>query len=170
METQETRPPDDPRVETLFRAHATGLLRLAFLSSGDRAVAEDVVQEAFLRFMDHVDAPEPGAELAYLRRTVFNLLIGRHRKATVARRHLRRDPAEASPATDSTAEQRATQQRVVEAVQRLPGRQRHCIILRLYGEATDGEIAEALGISAGSVKRHLHRARATLAKDLEDLR
>jgi RNA polymerase sigma factor (sigma-70 family) len=170
METQEARPPDDPRVETLFRAHATTLFRLAFLSSGDRAVAEDVVQEAFLRFMDHVDAPAPGAELAYLRRIVFNLLIGRHRKATVARRHLRLDPAEAGPAADATAEQRGTQRRVVQAVQRLPERQRHCIVLRLYGEATDGEIAASLGISAGSVKRHLHRARVTLAKELEDLR
>jgi RNA polymerase sigma-70 factor (ECF subfamily) len=43
-------------------------------------------------------------------------------------------------------------------------------VLRYYADLGDAEIAETLGISAGSVKTHLHRARAALAQRLEVLR
>ena len=56
------------------------------------------------------------------------------------------------------------------AVRTLPPRQRDCIVLRFYADLSDAEIADTLGISAGSVKTHLHRARAALADRLEALR
>lgn len=52
----------------------------------------------------------------------------------------------------------------------LPKRQRDCVVLRIYADLSDAEIADALGISAGSVKTHLHRARLALADGLEALR
>jgi RNA polymerase sigma factor (sigma-70 family) len=65
---------------------------------------------------------------------------------------------------------RDAQRLVVEAIRSLPRRQRDCIVLRFYEELSDTEIAEALALSPGSVKTHLHRARATLADRLEALR
>lgn len=62
-----------------------------------------------------------------------------------------------------------TRDRVVDAVRRLPIRQRDCVLLHYFGELTDREIGEGLGISAGSVKTHLHRAREQLRQDLEGL-
>jgi RNA polymerase sigma factor (sigma-70 family) len=62
------------------------------------------------------------------------------------------------------------QRLVARAVRALPARQRECIVLRFYEELTDREIAETLGITAGSVKTHLHRARTALAHALEALR
>jgi RNA polymerase sigma factor (sigma-70 family) len=62
------------------------------------------------------------------------------------------------------------QRQVVAAVRTLPTRQRDCVVLRFYGDLSDTEIADVLGISAGSVKTHLHRARATLTDLLEALR
>ena len=59
---------------------------------------------------------------------------------------------------------------MVEAVRRLPDRQRDCVVLHYYEELTDMEIARTLGISVGSVKTHLHRARTALAAILEDER
>jgi len=55
-------------------------------------------------------------------------------------------------------------------VRALPHRQRDCVVLHYFADLTDAEIADALGISAGSVKTHLHRARAALAHVLEPLR
>ena len=155
--------------EDLFRANATPLLRLAIALTGDRGVAEEIVQEAFVALLRQRRPPEIGTEQAYLRRTVVNLSHDRHRRLAVVRRQPAPVPT-TEPAAETGAERRHTQGRVVEAVRALPDRQRDCMVLRCYAEATDNEIAQALDISAGSVKTHLHRARATLATELKDLR
>ena len=127
------------------------------------------MQDAFVALARQPQPPAAGSELAYLRRTVVNLSHGRRRHLAVVARH---DDGEqpTSPAADVGAGRRHVQDRVAEALGRLPARQRECMVLRCYAEASDAEIAAALGISAGSVKTHLHRARATLAPVLEDLR
>jgi RNA polymerase sigma factor (sigma-70 family) len=164
------RPPDSGLdLDGLFRAHATPLLRLAVVLTGDRPLAEELVQEAFVRLQRSGSAPALGTELAYLRRTVINLSHGHHRRLRVVRGR----PADSGadgPAAEVDAIRRDAQRRVAAAVRALPNRQGACIVLRFYAELTDTEIAHALGISPGSVKTHLHRARAALADHLEDLR
>jgi RNA polymerase sigma-70 factor (sigma-E family) len=156
-------------LDAAFRAHATALLRLAVLLTGDRVLAEELVQEAFVRLHRAPSPPADGAVLAYLRRTVVNLSHSHHRHLRVVRRTLDDRPEDVR-AADDDALRRDDQRRVVAAVRRLPPRQRDCIVLRYYAELADTEIAEALGISAGSVKTHLHRARKALAPHLEALR
>lgn len=73
-------------------------------------------------------------------------------------------------AAEADVVRRDDQRRVVDAVRALPRRQRDCVVLRFYADLSDREIAEAVGISPGSVKTHLHRARAALATSLEALR
>jgi RNA polymerase sigma-70 factor (ECF subfamily) len=58
---------------------------------------------------------------------------------------------------------------VLAALDTLPMRQRQCVVLRFYEDMTDVQIAEALGISPGSVKQHLHRAMQSLTDRLEAL-
>ena len=156
-------------LDRLFRAHATPLLRLAVVLTGDRALAEELVQDAFVRLARAAAGPAAGAELAYLRRTVINLSHGHHRHLAVVRKHEPSPPGDAA-AADADLVGRDEQHRIVAAVRALPDRQRDCIALRFYAELSDTEIADALGISAGSVKTHLHRARAALAQQLEELR
>ena len=164
------RPPESgPDLDHLFRAHATPLLRLAILLTGDYELAEELVQEAFVRLRRSGATPLPGTELAYLRRTVVNLSHGHHRRLRVARAK-RPDDERVGPAAEVDAVRRDEQRAVVDAVRRLPERQRDCIVLRFYADLSDTEIADALGISPGSVKTHLHRARASLAAALEPLR
>jgi RNA polymerase sigma factor (sigma-70 family) len=156
-------------LDGLFRAHATPLLRLAVVLTGDQDLAEELVQEAFVRVARAAAPPQPGTELAYLRRTVVNLSHGHHRRLRVARRH-RPEPAGDAAAAETTAGRREDQRRVADAVRALPDRQRDCTVLRFYADCTDREIAEILDISPGSVKTHLHRARAALTDALEALR
>jgi RNA polymerase sigma-70 factor (sigma-E family) len=156
-------------LDALFREHATPLLRLAVVLTGDRPLAEELVQEAFVRLHRSGSIPLAGTELAYLRRTVINLSHRHHRHLRV----VRRQPAltvDSSPAAEVDAVRRDGQRQVAAAVRTLPPRQRDCIVLRFYADLSDAEIADTLGISAGSVKTHLHRARAALADRLEALR
>lgn len=164
------RPPDNGvDLDGLFRAHATPLLRLAVVLTGDHPLAEELVQEAFVRLHHTPHRPAAGAEVAYLRRTVINLSHGHHRHLRVVRRRTT-DPSPDGEAAEVDAVRRDGQRRVAAAVRALPRRQRDCVVLRYYADLSDTEIADALGISAGAVKTHLHRARAALADDLEALR
>lgn len=156
-------------LDGLFRAHATPLLRLAVVLTGDHPLAEELVQEAFVRLQRSGSIPAVRTELAYLRRTVINLSHGHHRHLRVVRSR-RTEPAGDHAAAEVDAVRRDGQRQVVAAVRALPARQRDCIVLRFYADLTDTEIAEALGIKPGSVKTHLHRARAALADRLEALR
>jgi RNA polymerase sigma-70 factor (sigma-E family) len=162
-------PPPGADLEGLFREHATALLRLAVVLVGDRGLAEELVQEAFVRLHGTGRRPVAGAERAYLRRTVVNLSHGHHRRLRIARNRPVEPPAH-GPGADVDVVRRDGRRRVAAAVRALPARQRDCIVLRFYEDLTDVEIAEVHGISPGSVKTHLHRARAALAGALEALR
>lgn len=156
-------------LEVWYREHAGDLLRLAVLACGDRATAEDVVHDAFLRCVRAQPGPAPGKERAYLRRTVLNLASNQHRWNR--RRGVDRlPPPEAADAAEGVAVRTDVSTRVVTAVRALPDRQRDCVLLRYFAGLTDAETAETLGVSVGSVKTHLHRAREGLRPVLEDLR
>ena len=156
-------------LDHLFREHATPLLRLAVVLTGDRPLAEELVQEAFVRLHRTGRAPALGAERAYLRRTVINLSHSHHRHLRVVRSTRQERVDDAAPA-EQHAVTRDAQERVAAAIRALPVRQRDCIVLRFYEDLSDTQIAEALGLSPGSVKTHLHRARTALATHLEALR
>jgi RNA polymerase sigma-70 factor (sigma-E family) len=160
-------------LERLFRAYHAPLLRLAYVFTGNGAVAEDLVQDAFVRLHRSRSWPQPGSELAYLRRTVVNLSHGHHRHLRVVRRHDERTAAErdaSTPGPEDELSSRDRQQLIARAVRRLPPRQRDCVVLHYFGDLSDAEIARDLGISEGSVKTHLHRARHALAEQLEHMR
>jgi RNA polymerase sigma-70 factor (sigma-E family) len=158
-------------LETQYRSHATSLLRLATLLVHDRAAAEDVVHDAFVRLHRAGTVPKPGSELAYLRRTVVNLVAETGRRASVLnskRAHL--VPVPDAPSAERDLLRGDDNRALAQAVRGLPGRQRTCVIMHYWAEMTDSEVADALGISAGAVKSHLHRARAALAERLESRR
>ncbi len=172
---------DSPSVATdvglraLYDAQVGALYRLALALTTDRDLAEDLVHDAFVRFhrLDGPARPAPGTEAAYLRRTVTNLAHDHHRHLAVTRRH-----ASLTPGPDSQAEGSAEDQAfgsdqdraVASAVAALPDRQRQCVVLHYFAGLSDAAIAAELGVATGSVKTHLHRARATLATTLQHLR
>ena len=160
--------PADDEVVAVFRREYPAMVGMASLLVGDRAAAEDLVQEAFVRLLlKWGRLREPDKAGAYLRTTVLNLARGRLRRDRTAQRHLRALRV-VSDSPEDAALAGAEHTRVMAALADLPRRQRECAVLRYYLELSDGEIAEALGVAAGSVKSHLHRARAALEGALED--
>lgn len=156
-------------VEALFREHYEGLLRLARVLTGDRFLAEDLAQEAFVRLNGAAAWPRAGAELAYLRRTVVNLSHDHFRRRRVAWLHQRSTSDDVGDVTSPAALERAQQHRVAAAVRALPSRQRDCVVLRYYAGCSDREVADLLEIGIGTVKTSISRARGKLARDLKDL-
>lgn len=163
---------EDParaEVAALYAAQAVGLIRLAVVMLGDRAAAEDVVQESFLhlyrRWRQLSDADRA---LPYVRSAVLNgcrsVLRQRGRHLAISRA----EPAAASAESAILIDEE--HRRVLDALRRLPPRQREALVLRFYLELPASEIARWMGISPGTVKSTTSRALAALGRQLREER
>jgi RNA polymerase sigma factor (sigma-70 family) len=167
-------PRRDEAVDALFRAQYPGLLRLAFCLVGQRGVAEDAVQDAFVSMYAHWPAlRDPDAAPAYLRSAVINRCRSRMRERARDRGRAgmilvdRTEDALAS-SSEAIAVRHTEGSRLALAVWLLPRRQREVVTCRYYLELSVRETAELLGIGEGSVKRHAHRGVRALAAGLRE--
>jgi RNA polymerase sigma factor (sigma-70 family) len=144
----------------VFETHYTSLVRLAAIYL-DRT-AEDAVQEAFVQVsLCWHRIRDADKVLPYVRRAVFNEAKSQLRHRLVVRKHPMLWPASA-PASEDVALTNLTDDAVVLAIRRLPTKQAACVGLHYYLNLSEKEIAEVLGIRAGSVKQHMSRARQKL--------
>jgi RNA polymerase sigma-70 factor (sigma-E family) len=169
----EPDPPEGPDggsaeggVGALYRGQAVGLIRLAYLMLGDRAAAEDVVQDAFFGLYRHWDRlTDPSGALPYVRSSVLNGC------RTALRRRARGHPVTMYQAPSGSAEaavlSREERQEVMRAVRQLPHRQREALVLRFYLDLPEREIARIMGIRPGTVRSATHRALKALGHLLE---
>lgn len=155
---------DDAMAE-LYRRERPGLLRLAVLLLGDRAQAEDVVQDAFLNTHRKRATLDPATAAGYLRVAVVNGARTAHRRGRLTWRHHRTASPDTPPA-DTDLLLAEEHREVLRAVRALPRRQREVLVLRYWSGLTEAEIADTLGVSRGTVKTSASRALATLAKRL----
>jgi len=167
--------PRDDLIVELFRRRNTALLGIARSLLDSRQEAEEVVQESFERLVaSFIRLDDPARADRYVTVTVLNLARSRLRRRRTTRRkaHLMEAAArDRVAAADNVAVADEDQvQRVRVAIQRLPKRQQQCVVMRFYAELSERDIADLLGLSTGSVKQHLSRARATLSAGLEDER
>jgi RNA polymerase sigma-70 factor (sigma-E family) len=158
----------DPSFQTFVDGRSTALLRTAYLLTGDRGHAEDLLQTALLRTARHWsrarDAPE-----AYARQVLVNL--SRDWIRSLFRRP-REAPMPADPDTlrtvDGGYERVAERRVVVRALAELPIRQRQVVILRFFEDLSVEQTAELIGSTTGTVKTHTSRALARLRELLAD--
>ena len=154
-------------VPSLYLAHWRYLVRLAVLLVDDTASAEDVVQDAFVALHRKADSiRDPDAALGYLRTSVLNLARSVIRKRQVARKHLKVAEPEATAGADHDVMLRDEHRATIAAVRALPRRQSEVLVLRYWAGLSEREIAQTLGISAGSVKSAASRGMATLHRRL----
>jgi RNA polymerase sigma-70 factor (sigma-E family) len=157
-------------VAELFRAEYRSLVRLAALLLGDRGASEEVVQDAFVKLqLGWGRLREPERAPAWLRSAVLNGARSRLRRQQVRRRHLQPVSAVA-PSAESAAVANDEHREVIAALRTLPARQREALVLKFYLDLSEAETAGAMGVSAGSVKTHVHRGLAALASVLEEER
>lgn len=156
------------QIDQLYRSERDRLLRIAVLLVGDRGAAEDVVHDAFAALHKRwATLTDPTAAAGYLTVSVANTARSALRRRRVALRHLRVGEPDSTAAADAALLLGDEHRAVIAAVRRLPKRQQQVIILRYWADLTEQQIAEAMGISRGTVKSNAARGLATVHKHLE---
>jgi len=141
-------------LERLYTEHSVALTRLAHVIVGSNSIAQEIVQEAFIRFSRARDVQAPAA---YLRTIVVNL----------ARTEVRRTVRAVAAADPPLHFEEPTLDETWAAVQRLPERYRTALALRFYADMSEAQMAENLGCRPGTVKSLVHRGLDLLRKELE---
>lgn len=158
----------EAEIHSAYRAHGPELYRFALRSLGDRALAEEAVQEVFLRAWRSADRFDP--EIASLRTWLFVIA-----RATV----IDLDRARASRAAAVTSEVEVPSEepfaraleawQVEEALRRISGPHREVLVETYYKERPYAEVATELGIPEGTVKSRTYYALRALRLALEEM-
>ena len=155
------RSDDRLEYEWWFRAAYPRILRTVAQIVRDRAAAEDVTQEAFLKLLQNwrtasgYEHPD-----AWVRRVAIRLAV-RQAKRELRRRQVERQPAPVSGGGTPDAD-------LAEAIMRLSPMQRAAVVLFYFDDLPVTQIARTLTVSESTVKQHLHRARHRIADLLRE--
>ncbi len=160
---------EDAAFTEFVATRSVSLLRTAYLLTGDRYLAEDLLQTALIRaYPLWGGIREPRAAESYVRTAMVRTLISWRKRHAWTRETVAAAPPEPQAALGDDVETRA---RLWPIVLTLPPRQRAVVVLRYYEDLTEPQTAEILGCSTGAVKSHnaraLHALRARLG-DPED--
>jgi RNA polymerase sigma-70 factor, ECF subfamily len=149
--------------EAFYDRESRLLFRRLWLVTGNRAEAEELMQDAFLRVWERWDrVSRMDDPVGYLYRTAMNLFRKRYRRALLA---LRRSVGRASARDDfADAEARDTVRRVLAT---LPPRQRAALVLTEMLGFTPKEAADALGVKASTVRSLSHQGRESFRRVME---
>jgi len=149
-------------------ARQQALLRTAYVLTGDRHAAEDLLQTALARaYLFWQRLRDPGAADGYVRKIMINEHTGWWRRAW--RRNERSTDALPEPRSPGTADStgRSDERDAMwSLMQSLPPRQRAAVVLRYYEDLSEAETAAVLGCSVGTVKSQTSRAIAALRERL----
>lgn len=150
----------DAEFSAYLAARQGSLLRTAYLLTGDRHQAEDLVQTAFAKLYLAWDRVHDRESVdGYVRRILVNENNSVWRRAW-KRREVATEHLPESPSRDTYDEGRSAA--LWALVQTLPRKARAVVVLRYYEELSEAETADVLGISVGTVKSQASRALATL--------
>ena len=147
----------------LYAQHAGAVFRFALALSGNRAMAEDIVSETFVRVWGARDRLDLGTVIGYL------LTIARHLYLEQLRREWRSGPLDpnardAAPDPLAIAQGKAELEAALADMQTLHEPDRAALLMRAQDQMQYEEIAAALGIGAGAAKVKVHRARRRMAE------
>ncbi|MDQ3878115.1 MAG: SigE family RNA polymerase sigma factor [Actinomycetota bacterium] len=149
---------EKPGIGELYLQHADTATRLAYLLTGDQALAEDLMQDAFVKVAGRLaHVRDPQAFEPYLRKTIVNLSRSHFRRRQVERKYLER--MRASNATAVTHLERPVEERdeLWSRLMTLSPRQRAALVLRFYEDLSEAEVAHVLKCAPGTVKSLVSR-------------
>jgi RNA polymerase sigma-70 factor (sigma-E family) len=147
--------------QDFVQARWPSLVRYGYLLTGDRAQAEDLVQTALERTWRRWSSVRTDRPDSYVRTAMAREAISGHR---ARRRRVAEQPltGQEAPACGDGAEGRAAREVLRTELLRLPPRMRAVVVLRIWEDLPENQVAAVLGCSTGSVKSHLSRAMARL--------
>lgn len=175
----------EPAAErALYDAHVDRVYRLSYRIAGDDELARDFTQETFIRAFDRLGTFRGDARFStWLHAIAMNVAISEYRKRKAMKRDRRTlsldapiqgtdnlfvDPAGREVDPGERAHQHEFAGRVRAAVQELPEEFRDAVILRDMQGLSYEEVAEVLGVPAGTVRSRIHRGRLLLQQVLKE--
>jgi RNA polymerase sigma-70 factor (ECF subfamily) len=161
---------DGAAIRQAYRLYSDGVYRYALLQLRDKAAAEDVAGEVFLRLLDAIERYEyRGVPLqAYVFRIARNLVVDQQRRwARAAPLEVVPETAALSASPAHLAEQRLSWHELQAALGQLTDDQRQVVHLKFVEDLDNKHVAEVIGKNEGAVKSLQHRALASLRRILE---
>jgi RNA polymerase sigma-70 factor (ECF subfamily) len=160
-----------PSWDDIVRQHADRVYRLAYRLSGNRADAEDLTQETFVRVFRSLADYTPGTFEGWLHRITTNLFLDMVRRRQKIRFDALAEDASERLASDEPGPERAYEQNnldpeVQRALDDLPADFRVAVVLCDLEQLSYEEIAATLGIKVGTVRSRIHRGRVLLRQAL----
>ncbi len=161
-------------LEALVELYQLQAVRVACLITGDRALAEDIVQAAFIRAGERIDQFDDRRPFGpwFLRSAVnaaFKAAGQQKRLVSLDQEDGAIELTDPAPLPEALVEARETSLAVWQALQQLPPPQRAAIVMRYYLGMSEAEITRTLGGPLGTLKWWLHAARQKLAKLLRPI-
>ena len=140
----------------------------AVLMTGDRALAEEYVQEALLAAWRGIHGFRIGHPVKpWLVRILVNAIVSQRRRPVVATVPLEdHSQADSEPEPAEAAEAQLNREEIRQALEGLNPDQRQVVVLRFFADLTVPQLAEAIGVREGTVKSRLHRALGQLRDQL----
>ena len=153
----------------LVDRHRDVLYGTALLMTGNRAVAEEAVQEAFLSAWRGIGGFRRGKPLKpWLTRILVNGVLSTKRKKVVPTIPIADSGGNGGPSVSDQTDVIENRAVLRQAIATLDPQQQQIVVLRYFAELTVTEIAETTGTKEGTVKSRLHRALARLREHLEE--
>lgn len=162
---------DDGEFGAFVAGSSHRLVGTAYLLTGDRGLAEDLLQDAYERL--YVAWPRVNDPEAYVRTVLSRLAVSRWRTRSRRPKESAWFSSEHEPAElirrDDSAVDHADRDVLITALRSLPPGQRAVIVLRYFADLTEAATADAMGCSVGTVKSQTSRALARLRDVLPTL-
>jgi RNA polymerase sigma-70 factor (ECF subfamily) len=165
---QEQRAPDEDLIRFLYHEHGRSVLAYATRLTGDRAAAEDVVQETLLRAWRHADdlrSDSKGSVRGWLLTVARNIITDRARARAVRPQEVG-EPIDVPAVERDHAEQVVNSMAVLGAMDKLSAEHREVLVEMYYRGRTVAEAAQTLRIPPGTVKSRSYHALRTLRAEL----
>lgn len=178
-------------LDSLMARHQLSALRLAYLLTGERAQAEDVVQDSFLQVFRSIQRFRPGHPFTPWLHGIVTHIARQRIRRTARRREVSLSTLTRSEEHDTPAQQRAAhvsatgsgqegadpaahaeqserRSALLQALGLLTHKQREAVLLRYYVGCNDREMAVILGCSAGTARQRLHAGRIALERVIRE--
>lgn len=153
------------RIEGLYAAHIQQATRLAYLMTGERELAEDLAQDAFVRAAGRFQHLRGGDAFgAYLMGAVANACRAYWRRRKVERAYLEKMRGQQPVTPEPTIGDRLA---LAQALDALPPRQRAAVVLRHYADFSEQRTADVMGCSVGTIKTLTSRGLRTLRERMD---
>ena len=156
--------------EKLFNTHAKDLRRFLFFKTQDMNLAEDILQDAFIKLWDHCNNVKPAKAKSFLFTVAKNMFFNHKKHEKVVMNHQKRASKSSNYETpEYLLVEKEILVKIEEEISNLPEKQKEVFLLSRMEKKKYKEIAEIVGISVKAVEKRMHLALLKMKDKIGDV-